>query len=85
MVWSFDALVNNTPIPISSKKLGADTIQNLDYVAAWGKGDLLGMVFSPDGTQVLVGSTTGIAIYDMHKLHQPPTWVPFEYPLIICF
>ncbi|MBA4383812.1 MAG: hypothetical protein C0410_03685 [Anaerolinea sp.] len=70
-----------TSIPASSKAINSENIQNLTQVAQWGHGTILGVVFTPDGSQFIVASAFGFAIYNADDLLSAPTWVPFNSPI----
>ncbi|MBP7691613.1 MAG: WD40 repeat domain-containing protein [Anaerolineales bacterium] len=44
----------------------------------WGRGSILAAAFAPDGRSFIVGSTLGLAVYDLDAPNTPPRWLPFE-------
>ena len=70
-----------TSLP-GSQPVGKDNFGKLEYVGQWGKGNILAMAASPDGSAFVVGSAFGMAIYHLQDLQSPPTWVMFETPFV---
>ena len=69
-----------TPLPENPEPISADNLHRIEKVAQWGKGNILGAVFAPDGKYFLVGSSFGIAVYDVRELDTPPDWIPLDIP-----
>jgi WD40 repeat protein len=69
-----------TPISSSFEAIGINNYQNLTKVGEWGKGNLLGVAYAPDGKTFLVGSAFGYTIYSTEDFESPPRWVPFDSP-----
>lgn len=69
-----------TPIPADSEVISSANFQRLTHVAQWGKGNILGATFTPDGKKFIVGSAFGMAIYDAAALQNTPAWIPFYIP-----
>lgn len=72
---------SGTSIPAGSEAISSENIQNLVQAAQWGRGSILGVAFTPDGSQFIVASAFGFAIYNTDDLHSAPTWVPFSTPI----
>lgn len=70
-----------TTLPDIAAPITKENLHRLTHVAQWGRGSILGVAFSPDGSAFVVGSASGIAIYDRNNLAATPRWVPFEPPL----
>lgn len=74
-VYAGTAIPSNTRQPIT-----LDNLPTLNIAAHWGRGSILGAAFTPDGEQVVVGSTHGIAVYRVDNLDEPPAWIAFDPP-----
>jgi WD40 repeat protein len=70
-----------TPVPGIGEAIGSVNLGRLTHVAQWGRGTILGTVFTPDGSHFVVGSAFGFAIYDSYKLQSLPIWVSFDVPI----
>ena len=69
-----------TTIPADTETISRDNIQNLTFLAQWGRGMIQGVAFSPDGSQFVVGSAFGLAVYDIHDMRSAPAWIPLAIP-----
>lgn len=71
-----------TPLPSTVEEIDQENFLDLQLVGTWGRGELLDVVFSPDGRHFVAGSAAGVAVYDLRDLESPPRWVTFSYPVI---
>ena len=70
-----------TAIPnAGEEEINAENVKQLSNVAQWGKGNILGVAFSPSGDYFIVGSAFGFAIYNPLESQVPPKWFPFKKP-----
>jgi len=71
-----------TSLPETREPISLENYHNLAKVAQWGRGEILGVAYSPDGSSFVVGSTYGFTRYDIPKLAEPPIWVAFDPPYV---
>ena len=71
-----------TPLPRAAEEIDANNLQRLTHAAQWGRGNILGVAFAPDGSSFIVGSAFGIATYDLDDLDSPPRWTPLDPPFV---
>jgi WD40 repeat protein len=71
-----------TSLPDPAEPIGMDNYERLSYVGQWGKGNILGVTFAPDGSSFVVGSAFGMAVYDVHRIQEAPRWILFEPPFV---
>ena len=69
-----------TPVAGERAPITAANFRQLAQVAQWGRGSLLGLAYTPDGTHLVAGSAFGLAIYDLAEPEAEPQWVAFEAP-----
>ncbi len=70
-----------TPISPADEPITSNNLDRLTQVAQWGRGEILGMAFTPDDAGFVVGSAFGLAVYDLGDLQNPPTWIPLNRPI----
>lgn len=69
-----------TAIPDAPQPVGAANLGQLGNVAQWGRGRIIDAAFSPDNSFFVVGSASGVMVYDRQNLAEPPRWLPFVSP-----
>ncbi len=69
-----------TALPAALEPINAGNFSQIEQVAQWGKGSMLGIAFSPDGNLIVAGSAHGYAIYDTRAPNETPQWIPFSSP-----
>jgi WD40 repeat protein len=67
-------------VPTPIEPITAANYTNLRLVAQWGRGNILGVAFTPDGHSFVVGSEFGLAVYDREAPGTPPQWIPLDPP-----
>ena len=68
-----------TDLPQSEQVISTENLHNLTQVGQWGYGRIIHSAFTPDGSQFIISSALGFAIYDMDNLDNPPEWVAFKH------
>ncbi len=68
-------------LPAAVEPITAANVARLTRVAAWGRGSIEAVSFSPDGRSFVVGSPFGLAVYALDQLTAEPAWHPFEAPV----
>ncbi|MBN2118790.1 MAG: hypothetical protein JW730_19630 [Anaerolineales bacterium] len=71
-----------TPLPSGSEIISTNNYTRLKRIGQWGRGSILGVVFTPDGKSFVAVSEMGWSIYSTDALDQPPQWVPFDKPVL---
>lgn len=69
-----------TPIASGKQPIASENIDRIAQVAQWGRGQIQGVRFSPDGKFFVLGTALGLTVYDMNNLEAPPDWVSFDVP-----
>ncbi|MDH5506688.1 MAG: hypothetical protein OEZ02_05670 [Anaerolineae bacterium] len=69
-----------TSLPSSHQVIDANNYTRLSNIAQWGKGYILDVVFTPDGSHFVVGSVSGFAVYQFQDITRQPRWVSFDIP-----
>jgi WD40 repeat protein len=72
----------STPLAPAKDIIGMETINQLQWVGQWGKGELRAVAFSPDGHSFAAGSQFGIALYDRTAPGSSPKWIPFPAEMV---
>ncbi|WKZ34790.1 MAG: WD40 repeat domain-containing protein [Anaerolineales bacterium] len=54
----------NTPVPSHTEVISPQNVNRLVEISLWGQGAPHSVVHSPDGQQIVVGTSTGIYLYD---------------------
>lgn len=73
-------LLIGTPISGGEQPISLQNINNLKQVAQWGRGNIQGIRFTPDGKSFVVGTALGLTVYDTGDLASPPSWTAFDNP-----
>jgi WD40 repeat protein/serine/threonine protein kinase len=63
-------VLEGTPIPQPLAAISLDNTSQVVSLARWGKGNMTGLAYSPDGTLVAVASSLGIHIYSANSLEE---------------
>jgi len=58
----------STPLPASLQPIRVDSAAQVEEVARWGRGVLNGVVWSPDGRLLAVGTSLGVYLYEPRSL-----------------
>ncbi len=67
-----------TPISGSVSAVSGDNYQQLAAVAEWGRGSINAIAYSPNGSEFIVGSSFGMAVYSTDYPTNPPRWIAFD-------
>lgn len=57
-----------TPVPLPQEPITPDNVDQIRELAMWGKGQVKQIIYSADGKFLVVGSTTGLWLYDAKTL-----------------
>lgn len=71
-----------TPLANRIETIGVENFTRLKRIGQWGRGSILGVAFTPNGSSFIAISELGWSIYNMNALDQPPQWVAFDEPAI---
>jgi WD40 repeat protein len=71
-----------TPVTARQQVIDISNVDRLKKVAQWGRGSILSVAFTPDGSHFIAASELGWSIYDVNALDQAPLWVGFSEPAI---
>ena len=69
-----------TALSNTKEVISSENVFRLANVARWGKGNILGAAFAPDGESFVVGSAFGFKIYSNKDGDIASQWIPFDQP-----
>jgi len=58
-----------TPAPRMAKPISIDALKRLVHLARWGEGRATKLAWSPDGSRIALGSSTGVLFFDPSEMH----------------
>ena len=59
-----------TPLPLSGAVIEPSNVDQLDWLATWGRDIISNGCFSPDGSRLAVSTTTSLTVYDAASLSE---------------